>query len=90
MPRAARIAPKGSLSHVLTRGNNRQDLFKDEGDYLKYIVILQKYKERGRFKLHHYVFMRNHVPLVSKGSAREFRIFSGFWEIILKVEGLIF
>jgi putative transposase len=64
MPRAARIAPKGSVFHVLTRGNNRQDVFKDEGDYGRYIEILQKYKERYGFRLYHYVLMTNHVHLV--------------------------
>jgi putative transposase len=64
MPRVARIAPNGSVFHVLTRGNNRQDVFKDEGDYGRYIEILQKYKERYDFKVYHYVLMRNHVHLV--------------------------
>ena len=64
MPRAARIAPKGSVFHVLTRGNNRQDVFKDGADYRKYIEVVQKYKERYNFRLYHYVLMRNHVHLV--------------------------
>jgi len=64
MPRAARIAPKESVFHVLTRGNNRQDVFKDGGDHRRYIEILQKYKERYDFKMYHYVLMRNHVHLV--------------------------
>jgi putative transposase len=64
MPRAARIAPKGSVFHVLTRGNNRQDVFKDEGDYRRYIEIVQKYKERYEFKVYHYVLMGNHVHFV--------------------------
>jgi REP element-mobilizing transposase RayT len=40
MPRIARIAPKGLIYHILTRGNNRQDIFKEERDYKKYIEIL--------------------------------------------------
>jgi REP element-mobilizing transposase RayT len=35
MPRTARIAPDEHVYHILTRGNNRQDVFKDEGDYRK-------------------------------------------------------
>ncbi|MBI5555743.1 MAG: transposase, partial [Elusimicrobia bacterium] len=62
--RAARTAPVGYIYHVLTRGNNRQDVFKEEKDYEKYIEILQKYKERYGFKLYHYVLMTNHVHLV--------------------------
>jgi putative transposase len=64
MPRTARIAPKGYVYHILTRGNNREDVFKDEMDYKKYIEILQRYREKYKFKLYYYVLMRNHVHLV--------------------------
>ncbi|MCM8829539.1 MAG: transposase [Candidatus Omnitrophica bacterium] len=70
MPRIARIAPKEYVYHVLTRGNNRQDVFKDERDYKRYIEILNKYKERYKFKIYHYVLMRNHVHLVVEPSER--------------------
>jgi REP element-mobilizing transposase RayT len=33
MPRTARIAPNEYVYHILTRGNNRQDIFKDKKDY---------------------------------------------------------
>lgn len=68
MPRTARIAPKEFVYHVLTRGNNKQAIFKDEEDFLKYIEILKKYKERYIFKLYHYVLMTNHVHLVIEPS----------------------
>ena len=64
MPRAARIAPKKFIYHVLTRGNNKQDIFKDEEDFQEYIDILCKYKEKFRYNLYHYVLMTNHVHLV--------------------------
>jgi putative transposase len=64
MPRTARIARDEHVYHILTRGNNRQDVFKDEKDYKKYIEILKRYKERYKFKLYHYVLMRNHVHLI--------------------------
>ena len=64
MPRTARIAPKEQVYHILTRGNNRQDIFKDEKDFKKYIEILKRYKANYKFKLYHYVLMRNHVHLV--------------------------
>ena len=64
MPRTARIAPKEFVYHVLARGNNKQTIFKDEEDFLKYLKILKKYKEKYQFKLYHYVLMTNHVHLV--------------------------
>jgi len=64
MPRTARVAPNEYVYHILTRGNNRQAVFKDKQDYKKYIEILQRYKEKYKFKLYHYVLMTNHVHLV--------------------------
>lgn len=64
MPRTARVAPKEHVYHVLTRGNNRQDVFEDEEDFRRYIDLILRYKERYNFKLYHYVMMTNHVHLV--------------------------
>ena len=64
MPRTARIAPEENVYHILTRGNNRQDVFKDEKDYERYREILKRYKEKYKFKLYHYALMRNPVHLV--------------------------
>jgi len=64
MPRTARIAPNENVYHILTRGNNRQDVFKDEKDYERYKDILKRYKEKYKFRLYHYALMRNHVHLV--------------------------
>lgn len=64
MPRMARIAPPGHVFHVLTRGNNRQDVFLDTEDYQTYLDILLKYKEKFECKIYHYVLMTNHVHLV--------------------------
>ena len=50
--------------HILTRGNNRQDIFRDEIDFQKYLEILSKYKDKYQFQLYHYVLMKNHVHLV--------------------------
>jgi len=60
----ARIAPRDHIFHILSRGNNRQDVFRDEMDYQRYLEILNRYKERYHFKLYHYVLMRNHIHLV--------------------------
>ncbi|MEW5744705.1 MAG: transposase [Nitrospirota bacterium] len=64
MPRAARVAPNEYVYHVLTRGNNRQNVFKGEEDFERYVEIVKKYKEKYEFKLYHYVLMSNHVHLV--------------------------
>jgi putative transposase len=68
MPRAARIAPKNYVYHVMTRGNNRQRVFDDDQDFLRYLEILQQYRATYAFKLYHYVLMSNHVHLVLQPS----------------------
>ena len=70
MPRLARIAPDEHIYHVMTRGNNRQDVFKEEKDYERYIELLERYKEKFRFNLYHYVLMRNHVHLILEPSRK--------------------
>ena len=58
MPRTARIAPRGHIFHILTRGNNRLNVFRDEIDYQKYLEILHRYRKKYQFKVYHYVLMR--------------------------------
>jgi putative transposase len=64
MPRRARVAPQDHVFHVLTRGNNRQNVFLETVDYQTYLEFLKKYKEKYEFKIYHYVLMKNHVHLV--------------------------
>ncbi len=52
----------------MTRGNNRQRVFKDDEDYTRYIHILQQYKLKYKFLLYHYVLMGNHIHLVLQPS----------------------
>jgi putative transposase len=74
MARTARIAPQGEIYHILTRGNNRKVIFKDESDYTRYVEILKHYREKYRFLLYHYVLMGNHVHLVLETTAKGGRL----------------
>jgi REP element-mobilizing transposase RayT len=64
MARKPRIEFEGALYHVITRGNQRQQIFKDTEDYNKYLKILGDYKARYDFLLYAYVLMGNHVHLL--------------------------
>ena len=68
VPRIARTAPRGHVYRVLTRRNNRQDVFEDDNDFKRYPDLLLRYKEKYQFKLYHYVLMTNHVHLVIEPS----------------------
>ena len=57
--------PDGSLTfHALNRGNNRADVFLDDGDRLAFLDALARAKGRYPFRLLAYCLMTNHVHLV--------------------------
>ncbi len=64
MPRLARFVITGQPQHVIQRGNNRQDIFRVEGDYHFYLEKLKEAAEKHRCDIHAYVLMTNHVHLV--------------------------
>ena len=64
MARKPRIEFEGAFYHVVTRGNQKQKIFKYPEDYDKYHQILTVYKNRYQFELYAYVFMSNHVHLL--------------------------
>lgn len=64
MARKSRIEFEGGFYHVIVRGNQRQKVFWQEKDFLKYLEILKDYKDRYDFLLHAYVLMETHVHLL--------------------------
>jgi putative transposase len=64
MARKPRIEFEGALYHVITRGNQRQEIFRSSEDYVRYLRILENYKSRYNYVLHAYVLMGNHVHLL--------------------------
>ena len=64
MARKPRIEYEGAFYHVIVRGNQKQKVFKDRLDFLKYLEFLTGYKERHHYNLYSYVLMSNHVHLL--------------------------
>ena len=64
MARRPRLEFEGAFYHVLTRGNQKQETFRDKTDYRKFLRILGDYKNRYPFSLYGYVLMPNHVHLL--------------------------
>jgi REP element-mobilizing transposase RayT len=64
MARKPRIEYEGAFYHIITRGNQRQKIFKDPVDYQQYLQFLTIYKNRYSFFLYAYVLMGNHVHLL--------------------------
>jgi putative transposase len=64
MARKPRIEYEGAFYHVITRGNQRQKIFRDASDYEKYQQYLTIYKNRHHYALYAYVLMGNHIHLL--------------------------
>lgn len=64
MPRPPRIIEPNVAYHVITRGNDRRDIFYGDRDRVAYISILREMQEKFCARFHHYVLMSNHVHLI--------------------------
>jgi len=64
MARKPRIEYEGAFYHVITRGNQRRKVFRDDNDFQKYISLLAYYKEGYKYSLYAYALMNNHVHLL--------------------------
>ena len=64
MARRPRICPPGLSHHVIQRGNNRSDTFREPEDYLLFLVLLRTFAAAYRVTVNAYVLMTNHVHLI--------------------------
>jgi putative transposase len=63
MPRPPRLEFSGAVYHVIARGNEQRDVFRDDSDRELYLCRLAHYRDRFRFRLYAYCLMSNHVHL---------------------------
>ncbi|HHY04161.1 MAG TPA: transposase [Thermoanaerobacterales bacterium] len=63
MPRKKRVWYPGAVYHIMTRGNRRSDVFKDEEDYQVYLTVLRQTMEKYTYILYTYCLMTNHIHL---------------------------
>lgn len=66
MPRQARKKSESGIYHIMLRGINRQQIFEDEEDYVRFLETLQKYKTQCEYELYAYCLMGNHIHLLMK------------------------
>ena len=64
MARRPRIHFTGALYHVISRGNRRQGIFRDEKDLKRFLAYLSYCKTRFPFRLYAYALMKNHIHLL--------------------------
>jgi putative transposase len=64
MPKAGRQNVAGGIYHVTARGNAREDIFRDEFDYVAFLRGLSATVERYRWRCHAYCLVPNHYHLL--------------------------
>jgi putative transposase len=64
MARLPRLSIGGYPHHVIQRGNDREAIFVDRDDYLRYLQALAEVTRSLEVAVHAYVLMPNHVHLL--------------------------
>ncbi|MEA3222339.1 MAG: transposase [Thermodesulfobacteriota bacterium] len=64
MSRPLRIEYAGALYHIIARGNEGRPIYKQEGDYQKFLDTLSELPGRYHAIIHGYVLMGNHYHLL--------------------------
>ncbi|MGH6614815.1 transposase [Sphingomonas sp.] len=96
MARLARIVLPGIPHHVTQRGNRRERVFFEDGDYTLYLDLLAEAAERARVAIWGYCLMPNHVHIIAvpsdeDGLRRTFRYvhrhYTGYINARMRVTG---
>ena len=69
MPRQARKKSGSGIYHIMLRGIDRQQIFEDTEDYIRFLDIVKDCYRECEFKLYAYCLMGNHVHMLLKDQA---------------------
>jgi putative transposase len=64
MARLPRLTVTGYPHHIILRGNNRQDIFRETADYQRMLDLLFEHSRAHKIDIHAYVLMSNHLHLL--------------------------
>jgi putative transposase len=64
MARLPRLTVTGYPQHVILRGNNRQDIFRNTADYQRILDLIEHHSQELGVEIHAYVLMTNHLHLL--------------------------
>ena len=66
MPTQRRVIYNGAVCHIMQRGNNKQKIFREDGDCNRFLSLIAEYKYKFEFELYNYCLMSNHLHLLVK------------------------
>ncbi len=69
MPRTSRINIPGGVYHIITRGIERKDIFKDDNDRYEFLIRLETNLKHTNSKCYAWVLMSNHLHLMIRAGA---------------------
>jgi len=64
MPRRAREKSESGIYHIILRGANRQELFHDDDDSIRFLETMDKYRKQTEIKVYGWCLMGNHIHLL--------------------------
>ena len=79
MARKKRIWYPGAIYHVMSRGNRREEIFKDHLDYLDFLEYAGIIKDKYHFHIHALCLMTNHFHMAIETQDTE------IWKIMQKI-----
>ena len=82
MAAGPRILIENASYHIITRGNQKQQIFLDEADFKVCLLNLRRYKKKHRFLLYGFCLMPNHIHII--GEPREAKNLSKFMHGFLR------
>lgn len=66
MPRGPREKSSSGIYHIMLRGINRQTIFEDDEDRIKFLETLKNYKDISKYQIYSYCLMDNHIHILMK------------------------
>ncbi|KAA0548507.1 transposase [Bacillus sp. BGMRC 2118] len=64
MPRRARLKSRSKIYHVIWRGANRQEIFHDDEDHMRFLDTIDRYRLESEATIYAWCLMSNHVHLL--------------------------
>lgn len=64
MPNKPRVFSESGYMHVYTRGNNKQIIFEDRGDYICYLQLLRRFSTEIKVTVCAFCLMENHTHMI--------------------------
>ena len=74
MPRQAREKSESGIYHIILRGANRQEIFHEDEDNIRFLATLEKYTQKSAMKVYGWCLMDNHLHLLLGEGSEELAV----------------